>query len=158
MNTVADRLSDALAGPGLKRIGGIACDNLHRLADRRHRPGRIGSMHVRHGEVAPFGAGAEANLTGEAVVWARSGGPGNPHLIDGLFDCHRLRVAVAAIAARIASAEVGAGSLRKTHLQTLVTECSRCCELGRVNESSSTAPASISGADGSGRWTLRHRA
>ena len=86
-------------------------------------------MHVRHEEVAAFAAGAEAHLTGELAVCAGSCGPGNLHLINGLFDCHRSRVPVLAIAAQIPSAEIGAGYFQETHPETLFQECSHYCEL-----------------------------
>src|SRR5206468_7345724 len=76
-----------------------------------------------------FAAGAEAHLTGEIAVCAGSCGPGNLHLINGLFDCHRSRVPVLAIAAQIPSAEIGAGYFQETHPQTLFQECSHYCEL-----------------------------
>ena len=86
-------------------------------------------MHVRHEEVAAFAAGAEAHLTGELAVCAGSCGPGNLHLINGLFDCHRSRVPVLAIAAQIPSAELGAGYFQETHPENLFKECSHYCEL-----------------------------
>ena len=86
-------------------------------------------MHVRHEEVAAFAAGAEAHLTGSLAVCAGSCGPGNLHLINGLFDCHRSRVPVLAIAAHIPSAEIGSGYFQETHPETLFKECSHYCEL-----------------------------
>src|SRR5258706_7117347 len=86
-------------------------------------------MHVRHEEVAAFAAGAEAHLTGELAVCAGSCGPGNLHLINGLFDCHRSRVPVLAIAAQIPSAEIGSGYFQETHPKELSKECSHYCEL-----------------------------
>ena len=80
-------------------------------------------------KVAAFAAGAEADLTGELAVCAGSCGPGNLHLINGLFDCHRSRMPVLAIAAQIPSAEIGAGYFQETHPQTLFQECSHYCEL-----------------------------
>src|SRR4030081_959654 len=86
-------------------------------------------MHVRHEEVAAFAAGAEAHLTGELAVCAGSCGPGNLHLINGLFDCHRSRLPVVAIAAHIPSAEIGSGYFQETHPEQLFRERSCCCEL-----------------------------
>ena len=86
-------------------------------------------LHVRHEEVAAFAAGAEAHLTGELAVCAGSCGPGNLHLINGLFDCHRSRVPVLAIAAQIPSAEIGSGYFQETHPEILFRECSHYCEL-----------------------------
>src|ERR1700716_4104055 len=91
--------------------------------------GTIEWLHVRHEEVAAFAAGAEAHLTGELAVCAGSCGPGNLHLINGLFDCHRSRVPVLAIAAQIPSAELGAGYFQETHPENLFKECSHYCEL-----------------------------
>src|SRR5262249_29326996 len=93
------------------------------------RRGKIEWLHVRHEEVAAFAAGAEAHLTGEIAVCAGSCGPGNLHLINGLFDCHRSRVPVLGIAAHIPSPEIGSGYFQETHPQTLFQECSHYCEL-----------------------------
>jgi len=93
------------------------------------RQGRIEWVHVRHEEVAAFAAGAEAHLTGALAVCAGSCGPGNLHLINGLFDCHRSRVPVLGIAAQIPSAEIGAGYFQETHPESLFKECSHYCEL-----------------------------
>src|SRR4026207_2020777 len=77
----------------------------------------------------PVAAGAEAQVTGELAVCAGSCGPGNLHLINGLFDCHRSRLPVLAIAAQIPSAEIGSGYFQETPPQDLFTECSHFCEL-----------------------------
>jgi pyruvate dehydrogenase (quinone) len=127
--TVADQFADILAAAGVRRIYGIVGDSLNGLTDAIRRQGKIEWMHVRHEEVAAFAAGAEAHLTGELAVCAGSCGPGNLHLINGLFDCHRSRVPVLAIAAQIPSAEIGAGYFQETHPQDLFRECSHYCEL-----------------------------
>jgi len=127
--TVADQFAEILAAAGVKRIYGVVGDSLNGLTDSIRRQGKIEWLHVRHEEVAAFAAGAEAHLTGELVVCAGSCGPGNLHLINGLFDCHRSRVPVLAIAAQIPSAEIGAGYFQETHPQTLFKECSHYCEL-----------------------------
>ena len=127
--TVADQFVEILAAAGVKRIYGIVGDSLNGLTDSLRRQGKIEWLHVRHEEVAAFAAGAEAHLTGELAVCAGSCGPGNLHLINGLFDCHRSRVPVLAIAAHIPSAEIGAGYFQETHPQTLFKECSHYCEL-----------------------------
>src|SRR6266446_5280047 len=129
MRTVADQFAETLAAGGVKRIYGIVGDSLNGLTDALRRQGKIEWVHVRHEEVAAFAAGAEAHLTGELAVCAGSCGPGNLHLINGLFDCHRSRVPVLAIAAQIPSAEIGAGYFQETHPQTLFQECSHYCEL-----------------------------
>jgi pyruvate dehydrogenase (quinone) len=127
--TVADQFAEILAAAGVKRIYGIVGDSLNGLTDSIRRQGKIEWVHVRHEEVAAFAAGAEAHLTGELAVCAGSCGPGNLHLINGLFDCHRSRVPVLAIAAQIPSAEIGAGYFQETHPQDLFRECSHYCEL-----------------------------
>jgi pyruvate dehydrogenase (quinone) len=129
MTTVAEQFASTLAAAGVKRIYGVVGDSLNGLTDAIRRQGKIQWMHVRHEEVAAFAAGAEAHLTGELAVCAGSCGPGNLHLINGLFDCHRSRVPVLAIAAQIPSGETGAGYFQETHPQTLFKECSHYCEL-----------------------------
>src|ERR1700737_2297976 len=127
--TVADQFAETLAAVGVKRIYGIVGDSLNGLTDALRRQGKIEWVHVRHEEVAAFAAGAEAHLTGELGVCAGSCGPGNLHLINGLFDCHRSRVPVLAIAAQVPSAEIGAGYFQETHPESLFKECSHYCEL-----------------------------
>ena len=128
MTTVADQFAETLATAGVKRIYGIVGDSLNGLTDAIRRQGKIEWIHMRHEEVGAFAAGAEAHLTGELAVCAGSCGPGNLHLINGLFDCHRSRVPVLAIAAHIPSAEIGSGYFQETHPQTLFQECSHYCE------------------------------
>jgi pyruvate dehydrogenase (quinone) len=127
--TVADQFAETLEAAGVKRVYGIVGDSLNGLTDALRRRGKIEWVHVRHEEVAAFAAGAEAHLTGGLAVCAGSCGPGNLHLINGLFDCHRSRVPVLAIAAQIPSAEIGAGYFQETHPETLFKECSHYCEL-----------------------------
>ncbi|MBV8145053.1 MAG: ubiquinone-dependent pyruvate dehydrogenase [Gammaproteobacteria bacterium] len=129
MTTVAEQFVATLAAAGVKRVYGVVGDSLNGLTDAIRRHGDIQWVHVRHEEVAAFAAGAEAHLTGELVVCAGSCGPGNLHLINGLFDCHRSRVPVLAIAAHIPSGEIGASYFQETHPQTLFKECSHYCEL-----------------------------
>jgi pyruvate dehydrogenase (quinone) len=120
---------EILVAAGVKRVYGIVGDSLNGLTDAIRRDGTIEWIHVRHEEVAGFAAGAEAHLTGELAVCAGSCGPGNLHLINGLFDCHRSRVPVLGIAAHIPSAEIGSGYFQETHPETLFQECSHYCEL-----------------------------
>ena len=127
--TVADQFVEVLAAAGVKRAYGIVGDSLNGITDAIRRHGKIEWVHVRHEEVAAFAAGAEAHLTGELAVCAGSCGPGNLHLINGLFDCHRSRVPVLAIAAHIPSAEIGSGYFQETHPQDLFRGCSHYCEL-----------------------------
>ena len=111
--TVADQCAEILAAAGVKRIYGIVGDSLNGITDAIRRQGKIEWVHVRQEEVAAFAAGAEAQLTGELAVCAGSCGPGNLHLINGLFDCHRSRVPVLGIAAQIPSAGSAAATFRK---------------------------------------------
>lgn len=126
---VADQMVETLAAAGVKRIYGIVGDSLNGFTDALRRHGEIDWLHVRHEEVAAFAAGAEAHITGGIAVCAGSCGPGNLHLINGLFDCHRSRVPVVAIAAHIPSPEIGAGYFQETHPDQLFRECSSYCEL-----------------------------
>src|SRR5271168_2409633 len=126
--TVADQFAETLAAAGVKRIYGIVGDSLNGITDAIRRQGKIEWVHVRHEEVAAFAAGADAHLTGELAVCAGSCGPGNLHLINGLFDCHRSRVPVLAIAAQIPSSEIGSGYFQETHPEQLFKECSHYCE------------------------------
>jgi pyruvate dehydrogenase (quinone) len=128
METIADQFASTLAAAGVRRIYGIVGDSLNGLTDSVRRQGKIEWVHVRHEEVAAFAAGSEAHLTGQLAVCAGSCGPGNLHLINGLFDCHRSRVPVLAIAAQIPSAEIGTGYFQETRPQELFRECSHYCE------------------------------
>jgi len=127
--TVADFMAEALAEAGVKRIYGIVGDSLNGFTDSLRRMEKIDWVHVRHEESAAFAAGAEAHLTGELAVCAGSCGPGNLHLINGLFDCHRSRVPVLAIAAHIPSSEIGIDYFQATHPEQLFKECSHYAEL-----------------------------
>src|SRR6266480_7661448 len=127
--TVADQFAETLAAAGVKRIYGIVGDSLNSLTDALRRQGKIEWVHVRHEEVAAFAAGAEAHLTGSLAVCAGSCGPGNLHLINGLYDCQRNRVPVLAIAAQVPSNEIGSGYFQETHPAHLFAQCSHYCEL-----------------------------
>ena len=129
MTTVAEQFAEILAAAGIKRIYGIVGDSLNGLTDAIRKQDKIQWLHVRHEEVAAFAAGAEAHLTDSIAVCAGSCGPGNLHLINGLFDCHRSRVPVLAIAAHIPSAEIGSNYFQETHPENLFRECSHYCEL-----------------------------
>ncbi len=126
---IAELIVDRLVSIGVTRIYGIVGDSLNGITDALRRNGRIEWVHVRHEEAAAFAAGAEAHLTGAIAVCAGSCGPGNLHLINGLFDCHRNRVPVLAIAAHIPTAEIGSGYFQETHPEHLFRECSHYCEL-----------------------------
>ena len=127
--TIAENLVDTLARAGVRRIYGIVGDSLNPVTDAIRRSDDIRWVHVRHEETAAFAAGAEAQLTGQLAVCAGSCGPGNLHLINGLFDAHRSMAPVLAIAAHIPSSEVGTGYFQETHPDQLFRECSHYCEL-----------------------------
>ena len=126
---VADLIVTTLSGAGVDRIWGVTGDSLNAMNESIRKRGAPEWMMVRHEEVAAFAAGAEAAITGKLAVCAGSCGPGNLHLINGLFDCQRNHVPVLAIAAQIPSSEVGLGYFQETHPQELFRECSHFCEL-----------------------------
>ena len=123
MVTVAENMVSTLQASGVKRVYGIAGDSLNGFTDAL-RTSDIDWINVRHEETAAFAAAAEAGLTGELAVCAGSAGPGNLHLINGLYDAQRSRVPVLAIAAHIPSDEIGSGYFQETHPQELFRECS----------------------------------
>src|ERR1700761_692485 len=127
--TAADYMAETLAQAGVERIYGVVGDSLNGFTDALRRLGSIEWIHVRHEEGAAFAAGAEAHLTGKLAVCAGSCGPGNLHLINGLFDAHRNRVPVLAIAAHIPSSEIGIDYFQATHPEALFKECSHYVEL-----------------------------
>jgi pyruvate dehydrogenase (quinone) len=126
---VADLLVDVLLGAGVQRIYGVPGDSLNGITDSIRTRDNIQWIGVRHEEAAAFAAGAEAHLTGKLAVCAGSCGPGNLHLINGLYDCQRSRVPVLAIAAQVPSAEIGSGYFQETHPEQLFAQCSHYCEL-----------------------------
>src|SRR6201998_904403 len=127
--TAADFIAQALAQAGVKRVYGVVGDSLNGFTDSLRRLKTIEWVHVRHEEGAAFAAGAEAHLTGELAVCAGSCGPGNLHLIKGLFDAQRSGVPVLAIAAHIPSTELGIDYFQATHPESLFKECSHYVEL-----------------------------
>jgi pyruvate dehydrogenase (quinone) len=127
--TVADLVTAALHSVGVRRIYGVVGDSLNGITESLRKRGDIEWIHTRHEETAAFAAGAEAHLTGQLAVCAGSCGPGNLHLVNGLFDCQRSRVPVLAIAAHIPSAEIGRNYFQETHPESLFRECSHYCEL-----------------------------
>jgi pyruvate dehydrogenase (quinone) len=126
---VADLLVEVLVEAGVQRIYGVSGDSLNGITDRIRTRNDIQWIHARHEETAAFAAGAEAHLTGKLAVCAGSCGPGNLHLINGLYDCQRSRVPVLAIAAQIPSGEIGSGYFQETHPEHLFAQCSHYCEL-----------------------------
>src|SRR5580693_4628545 len=127
--TAADFMVETLALAGVKRIYGVVGDSLNGLSDSLRRLKSIEWVHVRHEEGAAFAAGAEAHVTGQLAVCAGSCGPGNLHLINGLYDAHRSNVPVLAIAAHIPSTEIGIDYFQATHPENLFRECSHYVEL-----------------------------
>jgi pyruvate dehydrogenase (quinone) len=127
--TVAQLLIETLVSAGVTRVFGVAGDSLNGVTDTIRTSKDIAWVHMRHEEVAAFAAGAEAHLTGSLAVCAGSCGPGNMHLINGLYDCHRSRVPVLAIAAHIPSNEIGSNYFQETHPERLFLDCSHYCEL-----------------------------
>lgn len=127
--TVADYMAETLRAAGVKRIYGVVGDSLNGFTDALRRDESIAWVHMRNEEAAAFAAGAEAHLTGNLTVCAGSCGPGNLHLINGLFDAHRSRVPVLAIAAHIPSTEIGIDYFQSTHPESLFKECSHYVEL-----------------------------
>ena len=126
---IAELLVDVLAEAGVRQMYGVSGDSLNGITDAIRAKKQIHWIHVRHEEAAAFAAGAEAHLTGRLAVCAGSCGPGNLHLINGLYDCHRSRVPVLAIAAQIPSNEIGSGYFQETKPEHLFAQCSHYCEL-----------------------------
>src|ERR1700723_2847317 len=126
---VAELMVEVLSGAGVKRVYGVSGDSLNGFTDAIRSQKQLLWIHVRHEEVAAFASGAESHLTGQLSVCAGSCGPGNLHLINGLYDCHRSRVPVLAIAAQIPSHEIGSGYFQETSPEHLFAQCSHYCEL-----------------------------
>src|SRR5262245_4397689 len=131
-STVAEIVVATLKASGVRRVYGIPGDSLNGFTDALRRDGGIAWLHVRHEEGAAFAAAGEAAVTGELAVCAASCGPGNLHLINGLYDANRSRVPVLAIAAQIPGEEIGSGYFQETHPQDLFRECSVYRELVSV--------------------------
>ena len=129
IENVADLIAETLIQAGVKRVFGVVGDSLNGLTEAMRKRSAIDWVHVRHEEVAAFAAAGESQITGGLAVCAGSCGPGNLHLINGLFDAHRSRTPVLAIAAQIPSGEIGGGYFQETHPQELFRECSHYCEL-----------------------------
>ena len=147
--TAAAYMADTLHKAGVRRVYGIPGDSLNGFTDALRRDGTIAWEHVRHEEAAAFAAAAEAGLTGELAVCAASCGPGNLHLINGLFDANRSGVPVLAIAAQIPAEEIGGEYFQETHPQELFRECSVYCELISTQRAAAADPA---GRDARRRW------
>src|SRR6266403_4937951 len=126
---IAQLMVDTLVQAGVERVYGLPGDSLNGFTDSIRKQKKLQWIHVRHEETAAFAAGAEAHLTGKLAVCAGSCGPGNMHLINGLYDCQRSRVPVLAIAAQIPSNEIGSGYFQETDPKHLFAQCSHYCEL-----------------------------
>ena len=126
---VAEQFVDILVRAGVKRMYGVVGDSLNPVVDAVRRTPGIDWVHVRHEEAAAFAAGAEAQITGQLTACAGSCGPGNLHLINGLYDAHRSMAPVLALASHIPSSEIGLGYFQETHPELLFRECSHYCEM-----------------------------
>src|SRR5271167_3424009 len=126
---IADIIVETLASVGVQRVYGVPGDSLNGITDAIRTHKSVEWVHMRNEEAAAFAAGAEAHLTGNLAVCAGSCGPGNTHLINGLYDCHRNRVPVLAIAAQIPSGEIGSTYFQETSPEYLFGQCSHYCEL-----------------------------
>ncbi|MEV5985297.1 pyruvate dehydrogenase [Streptomyces sp. NPDC052051] len=126
---VADQFVDILVRAGVKRLYGVVGDSLNPIVDAVRRTPALDWVHVRHEETAAFAAGAEAQITGKLTACAGSCGPGNLHLINGLYDAHRSMAPVLALASHIPSSEIGLGYFQETHPDQLFRECSHYSEL-----------------------------
>jgi pyruvate dehydrogenase (quinone) len=133
-SSVADAMVALLKSSGVRRVYGVPGDSLNGFTDAMRRDGGITWEHVRHEEAGAFAAGAEAALTGGLAVCAGSCGPGNLHLINGLYDANRSRVPVLAIAAHIPEVEIGLQYFQETRPQELFRGCSVYCELVSIPE------------------------
>ncbi|MFD5596232.1 pyruvate dehydrogenase [Streptomyces griseorubiginosus] len=126
---VAEQFVDILVKGGVKRLYGVVGDSLNPVVDAVRRNAAIDWVHVRHEETAAFAAGAEAQITGKLTACAGSCGPGNLHLINGLYDAHRSMAPVLALASHIPSSEIGLGYFQETHPDQLFRECSHYSEM-----------------------------
>src|SRR6476659_10182532 len=115
MTTVAAVMVATLKASGMRRVSGLPGDSINGFTDALRRDGEVVWEHVRHEEAAAFAAAGEAEMTGRLAVCAASCGPGNLHLVNGLFDANRTRVPVLAIAAHIPREEIGSGYFQETH-------------------------------------------
>jgi pyruvate dehydrogenase (quinone) len=132
--TVADVVVATLGKSGVRRVFGVPGDSLNGFTDALRRNGEVAWQHVRHEEAAAFAAAGEAAVTGELAVCVGSCGPGNLHLINGLFDANRSGVPVLAIAAQIPREEIGGSYFQETRPEELFRQCSVYSELVSVPE------------------------
>ncbi|MFF3441574.1 pyruvate dehydrogenase [Streptosporangium sp. NPDC002721] len=129
MATVAEQFIEVLRQAGVERIYGVVGDSLNPVVDAIRKAGRIEWIHVRNEEAGAFAAAAEAQVTGRLAVCAGSCGPGNTHLVQGLYDAHRSGAPVLALASHIPSSQIGTGFFQETHPERLFVECSHFCDM-----------------------------
>ena len=130
--SVADLIAETIKQAGAQRIWGIPGDSLNGFTDALRTHPELTWMHVRHEEAGAFAASGEAAVTGELAVVAGSCGPGNLHFINGLYDAHRSRVPVLALASQIPGDQIGTNYFQETHPEYLYRECSSYCEVART--------------------------
>lgn len=128
-NSVADQIVEVLRQAGVERVYGVVGDSLNPVVDAIRRTEGISWVHVRNEEAGAFAAAAEAELTGKVAVCAGSCGPGNTHLIQGLYDAQRSGLPVLALASHIPSGQIGTGFFQETHPERVFTDCSSFCEM-----------------------------
>ncbi|MEV7773094.1 pyruvate dehydrogenase [Kitasatospora sp. NPDC086791] len=129
MASVAEQLVEVLRQAGVERVYGVVGDSLNPVVDAIRRAEGIGWVHVRNEEAGAFAAAAEAELTGRLAVCAGSCGPGNTHLVQGLYDAQRSGLPVLALASHIPSGQIGTGFFQETHPERVFTDCSSWCEM-----------------------------
>ncbi|MFD0684227.1 pyruvate dehydrogenase [Actinomadura fibrosa] len=129
MATVADQFIEVLRQAGVRRVYGVVGDSLNPVVDAVRRSDGIEWVHVRNEEAGAFAAAAEAQTTGRLAVCAGSCGPGNTHLVQGLYDAHRSGAPVLALASHIPSTQIGSGYFQETHPERLFVDCSHYCEM-----------------------------
>ncbi|OUC96020.1 pyruvate dehydrogenase [Streptosporangium minutum] len=129
MGTVAEQFIEVLRQAGVERVYGVVGDSLNPVVDAIRKTGGIEWVHVRNEEAGAFAAAAEAQVTGRLAVCAGSCGPGNTHLVQGLYDAHRSGAPVLALASHISSAQIGTGFFQETHPDRQFVDCSGYCEM-----------------------------
>ncbi|ACZ91726.1 pyruvate dehydrogenase [Streptosporangium roseum] len=129
MGTVAEQFVEVLRQAGVERVYGVVGDSLNPVVDAIRKTGGIEWVHVRNEEAGAFAAAAEAQITGRLAVCAGSCGPGNTHLVQGLYDAHRSGAPVLALASHISSAQIGTGFFQETHPDRQFVDCSGYCEM-----------------------------
>ncbi len=128
-NTVAEQLVRTLVAAGVTRIYGVVGDSLNPVVDAVHSTDGIEWVHVRNEETAAFAAAAQAQIDGKLAVCAGSCGPGNTHLVQGLYDAQRSGVPVLALASHIPSRQIGTGFFQETHPERLFGDVTEFREL-----------------------------